>query len=232
MNSNPVKKVLFADSDSDEAAQLISFFEKERFVTTWVTDGGEVLSKALEIAPDIIILEVLLPSVDGIELCYELRKLPQFRDTVIVFISNRSEDFTQIAALEAGADDYLLKPIRARLLLSHIRAIERRLPQIENPLIIFDKQPINEILDVDTEKCCAVVEGKEIALPRKEFEILSLLLSKRGRVYSRSEIFSKIWAADTITNERAIDVHIRKLRKKIGEKYIITHKGLGYKVKV
>jgi two-component system alkaline phosphatase synthesis response regulator PhoP len=234
MNLNPTKKVLIADSNTIQIDELATFFTKEGFAVTTSQDGNEVIAQAKTFLPDVILLEVALPNIDGIELCYELRKIPELAHTVIVFISDKNEDFIQIAALEAGADDYLLKPIRARLLFSHIKAIVRRLPMIKEESPPEEKTQTSDfhsIIDIDKSKKCAIAQGREIILPRKEFEILSLLLSKRGRVFSRKEILMHVWGADILANDLGINVHIRKLRKRIGEDLIITHKGLGYKVK-
>lgn len=223
------KKILYADTDVNSLAAMTETFEKEGYEVFFIENGSLVIEKALQIRPDIIILEVVLPNVDGIEICSELRKIPSFNETLIIFLSSRHEDFVHIAALDAGGDGYFLKPIRSRLMLSQIKAIERRgnkntVKKVRVPRIF------NPVLDIDEDKVCALVNGTEIPLPKREFEILQLLLSKPGKVFSRSEIFRTIWHNESSTSERAIDVHITKLRKKIGETTIVTHKGLGYKV--
>ncbi len=229
MNVNFSKKILYADADENNLLAMVGTFEKEGYEIFFVNNGSLVIENAIKIKPDIIILEVVLPNVDGIEICSELRKINSFSDTTIVFLSSRPEDFVHIAALDAGGDCYFLKPLRARLLLSQIKAIERK----GNKNIIKKvrvAKVFNSTLDIDEDKVCALVNGIEIPLPKREFEILQLLLSKPGKVFSRSEIFRTIWNNESSTSERAIDVHITKLRKKIGETTIVTHKGLGYKV--
>ena len=232
MNNTLKKRLLYADASDVDVALLTQAFGKEGYDVFFVNDGKNVIEEAVKIQADVFILDVELPNIDGVELCVELRKLAAFVHTPILFVSARMEDYTQIAALEAGADDYLLKPTRPRLIVSHLKAIERRYVQarhftIENSIEAIE---FHAELDIDEERIGAIVGGVFVYLPRKEFEILKLLISKPGRVFSRSEIFSRVWDNQTGTNERTIDVHIRKLRKKIGEDFIVTHKGIGYKV--
>lgn len=228
MDSNITKKLLYADTDESQKAEIQQAFEREGYEVYFVHQGEEVIPKAMEMKPSVIILDVILPKIDGIELCFELRKLTDFQTIPIIFVSSQAEDFTRIAALESGADDYLIKPVRPRLIMSHINAILRRVQKSipETP------KKNNHIVEIDEEKLCAVVHGQLIYLALKEFAILKLLLSKPGRVFSRKEMFAKIWSNDSETNERTIDVHIRKLRKKIGGHFIVTYKGVGYKIEL
>ena len=231
MNTSFSKKILYADVDSSCLEAMVATFEKEGYELFFIDDGSRVVKIAQEMMPDVIVLEVILPNVDGIEICSELRKISVLNSVPIVFVSSRSEDFVQIAALDAGADGYLLKPIRSRLVFSHIKAIERRTAKSFLKKACAAKI-FNPTLDIDEDKICAIVNGEEVALARREFEILQLLLSNVGKVFSRSEILSIVWQNDTSANERTIDVHITNLRKKIGESNIFTQKGLGYKVKI
>jgi two-component system, OmpR family, alkaline phosphatase synthesis response regulator PhoP len=229
MNLTLQKKILYADTEESQKQEIITAFEREGYDVYFVVQGAQVVSNAIEIKPDVIVLDVILPQIDGIEICYELRKLEEFRLVPIVFVSSRSEDFTQIAALEAGGDDFLVKPVRPRLVMSHIKAILRRYnfektEKIEN---IADSKPK---LQINEENMCVTFEGQNIYLPLKEFNILKLLTSKPGRIFTRNEIFTKIWASESTTNERTIDVYVRRLRQKIGDEIIVTFRGIGYKV--
>jgi two-component system alkaline phosphatase synthesis response regulator PhoP len=170
-----------------------------------------------------------MPGMDGIETCAELRKLPRLNKTLIMFLTARSEDYSQIAGLDAGADDYISKPIKPRVFVSRINALLRRYQKEQEP----DKKTINiEDLIIDEERYLVIKDENEIILPRKEFELLLLLASKPNRVFNRDEIFSRVWGSDVIVGERTIDVHIRKLRQKIGIVNIKTVKGVGYKFEV
>jgi two-component system alkaline phosphatase synthesis response regulator PhoP len=174
--------------------------------------------------PQLIILDLMMPKLDGIETCRELRTMPEFKNTLITFLTARDEDYSQIAGFEVGADDYITKPIKPRVFISRIRALMRRLETAET----VSKVNIGDI-EIDRERYLVLKGGTEITLPRKEFELMSLLASKPGRVFKREEILSKVWGTDTIVGDRTIDVHIRKLREKIGEDYFKTIKGIGYK---
>jgi two-component system, OmpR family, alkaline phosphatase synthesis response regulator PhoP len=226
MNSKISKKLLYADADESQKIEITESFEREGYEVYFVHQGDMVISKTKEINPNVIVLDVLLPNIDGIELCIELRKIENFKNIPIVFVSSQIEDFTQIAALDSGADGYLAKPTRPRLIMSHINSILRR-AQNNIPKNIEDTK---SLLAIDEEKLCAIVDGAFVPLALKEFAILRFLLSKPGRVFTRKEIFEKNWSDDSKTNERTIDVHIRKLRKKIGGHFVSTFKGVGYKV--
>jgi two-component system alkaline phosphatase synthesis response regulator PhoP len=166
----------------------------------------------------------MMPKLDGIETCRELRTMPEFKNTLITFLTARDEDYSQIAGFEVGADDYITKPIKPRVFISRIRALLRRLETSE----MGAKLSVGDI-EIDRERYLVLKAGKEITLPRKEFELMNLLASNPGRVFKREEILSKVWGNDTIVGDRTIDVHIRKLREKIGDDYFKTIKGIGYK---
>ena len=220
-------KILVVDDEPDILEFLQYNLEKEGFTVVTASDGEAGIQMAERENPDLIILDIMMPKMDGVEVCRVLRSRPQFAQTVIAFLTAREEDFSQIAALETGGDDYITKPIRPRVFLSRIRALLRRSERndkevVENITLIGD-------LAIDRDRIL-VQRGEEvIELAKKEFELLNLLVSKPGKVFSREEIFNKVWGTDVIVGNRTIDVHIRKLREKIGDHYIKTIKGIGYK---
>jgi two-component system alkaline phosphatase synthesis response regulator PhoP len=223
MEVNDVK-ILLVDDESDVLDFMKYNLEKEGFWVYTAQDGLEGLQLAKKINPDIIILDLMMPKLDGIETCRELRALPEFKNTIITFLTARDEDYSQIAGFEVGADDYITKPIKPRVFISRIRALLRRLEANSGDA----KLKVGDIV-IDRERYMVVKSGVEIQLPRKEFELMSLLVSKPGRVFKREEILSKVWGNETIVGDRTIDVHIRKLREKIGDDYFKTIKGIGYK---
>ena len=223
MEVNDVK-ILLVDDESDVLDFMKYNLEKEGFWVYTAQDGLEGLQLAKKINPDIIILDLMMPKLDGIETCRELRALPEFKNTIITFLTARDEDYSQIAGFEVGADDYITKPIKPRVFISRIRALLRRLEANSGDA----KLKVGDIV-IDRERYIVVKSGVEIQLPRKEFELMSLLVSKPGRVFKREEILSKVWGNETIVGDRTIDVHIRKLREKIGDDYFKTIKGIGYK---
>ncbi len=220
-------KILVVDDEPD----IIQFIEynllKEGFQVFTASNGKEAIEKTKSENPDLLILDIMMPEMDGVEVCRQLRSDSNLEHILITFLTARSEDYSQIAALDIGGDDYITKPIRPRLLISRIKALLRRRNRgiDEAPQII-------ELggLMIDKERIQVKVDGKEIDLAKKEFELLSLLLSKPGKVFTREEIYRKIWGNDVIVGNRTIDVHIRKLREKIGNEYIKTSKGIGYKI--
>lgn len=218
-------RILIVDDEPDILEFLSYNLEKDGF-TVFTADNGKV---GIEIAkkeqPDIILLDVMMPEMDGIETCRHLRELPQFENTIIAFLTARTEDYSQIAGFETGADDYIGKPIKPRVLASRLRALLRRYDSKENK----QANIIVGTLEIDRERYLIVHNGVEIAVPRKEFELLYLLASKPGKVFKRDEILNEIWGRDIIVGDRTIDVHIRKLREKLGEELIRTVKGIGYK---
>lgn len=223
-------KILIVDDEQD----ILEFIEynllKEGYQVTTANNGREGLKVAKEINPNLIILDIMMPGLDGVEVCRELRSMPEFNDTIIAFLTARSEDYSQIAGFEVGGDDYITKPIRPRVLTSRIGALLRRTANFEQQQE-EEEDKIIKVADliIDKEKVLVYRNDEAIVLAKKEFELLGLLVSKPGKVFSRDEIFSKIWGADVIVGNRTIDVHIRKLREKIGDDYIRTIKGIGYK---
>jgi two-component system alkaline phosphatase synthesis response regulator PhoP len=220
-------RILLVDDEEDILTLLKYNLEKDGFEVRTAMNGIEALSEAKLFSPELILLDVMMPEMDGIETCSELRKLPQFNNTMICFLTARGEDYSQIAGYNSGADDYITKPIKPRVLISKIRAMLRRnVPAIEiNKTEIITQGSV----EIDREKYLVKVEGKEISLPKKEFELLSLLVNGQGTVFTRDVILDQVWGSDIVVGDRTIDVHIRKLREKIGDDYIKTIKGVGYK---
>jgi len=221
-------KILIVDDEPDILEFLKYNLDKEdEFEVFTAADGEEGIKVAEETRPTLIILDIMMPKMDGVEVCRHLRAKPEFENTIITFLTARDEDYSQIAALDVGGDDYITKPIRPRVFLSRIKALLRRSGRIQ------ESEPSGVIkvadLAIDSERV-NVTRGEEvIELAKKEFELLYLLVSKPGKVFSREEIFNKVWGTDVIVGNRTIDVHIRKLREKIGDHYIKTIKGIGYK---
>jgi two-component system alkaline phosphatase synthesis response regulator PhoP len=220
------KKILIVDDEPDILEFLQYNLKKEGFDVVTASDGKQAITVAEREKPDMIILDIMMPELDGVETCRLLRSHKDFADTPVAFLTARDEDFSQIAALDVGGDDYITKPIKPRVLISRIQALLRRVNR-------FNDADLEEIrlhdLVIDKHKVLVFKSERPIELPRKEFEILWLLATKPGRVFTREEIFDKIWGADVIVGNRTIDVHIRKLRERLGEEYIKTVKGIGYK---
>ncbi|MDW8273262.1 MAG: response regulator transcription factor [Chitinophagales bacterium] len=223
MEPNDIK-ILLVDDETDVLDFMKYNLEREGFWVQTATNGLEAIDVAKKLQPHIIILDLMMPKLDGIETCRELRNMPMFKSTIIAFLTARDEDYSQIAGFEVGADDYITKPIKPRVFISRIRALLRRLENNDNAKIIKAGD-----IEVDRERYIVIKNGMEISLPRKEFELLNLLISKPGRVFKREEILSKVWGNDTIVGDRTIDVHIRKLREKLGDENFKTIKGIGYK---
>ena len=174
--------------------------------------------------PELVVLDVMMPEMDGMEVCREIRKLPTLKNAMIAFLTARNEDYSQITGFDSGADDYITKPIKPNVFVSRVKALLRKI----------EKKPSSTIIEIggikiDPEKYLVKQNGKEIIFPKKEFELLSLLISKPGKVFKREEILNNVWGHDVVVGDRTIDVHIRKLREKLGEEYITTVKGVGYK---
>jgi len=224
------KKILLVDDEID-ILEFISYnLEKEGYKVYTAQNGKDAIRIAEKKEPDLIILDVMMPEMDGIVTCEEIRKIPKLKSTIIAFLTARSEDYSQIAGFEAGADDYITKPIRPKVLLSRVKALLKRTQVVEEEEKVADDTTINiGSLSIDRERYMISVAGQEMILPRKEFELLSLLASKPGKVFTREEIYSSVWGEQVIVGDRTIDVHIRKLREKIGEDHIKTLKGIGYK---
>ena len=230
MSNKGEHKILIVDDEPDILEFIGYNLSREGFSIFKVDNGQEALRMAKKLVPNLILLDVMMPEMDGIETCEKLRSIPELNKTLIAFLTARGEDYSQIAGFDAGGDDYITKPIKPKVLVSRIKALLKRTTQIiqddETPVSLEVK---NAGLLIDKEKYIIHADGKELFLPKKEFELLVLLVSKPGKVFNREEIFSKVWGDDIIVGDRTIDVHIRKLREKIGEKYIKTIKGVGYK---
>jgi two-component system alkaline phosphatase synthesis response regulator PhoP len=229
MNYNNYK-ILVIDDEPD-ILEFISYNLKKEGFNVEVADNGIHGLEAVEKSPpDLILLDIMMPEMDGVEFCRRLRSQKKHDKIIIAFLSARNEDFTQIAALDTGGDDFINKPIRPQVLLSRIKALLRRSASDTDTqrgeVIEFGKS--GEFI-IDKEKVSVIIHEKNLDLAKKEFELLYLLASKPGRVFTRDEIFTKIWGSEVIVGNRTIDVHVRKVREKIGEDYIKTVKGIGYK---
>jgi len=217
-------KILLVDDEPD-ILQLLSYnLGAEGYQLETARNGREAIDKAKAFHPDLIILDLMMPVMDGIEACLEIRKISELRHCTIAFLTARSEDHSQIAGLEAGADDYITKPVKPRILVSKVKALLRRSEEVPS-----DKLELNGIT-IDRERYLVKKNDVEINLPKKEFELLALLASSPGKVFSREKILTNIWGSDVIVGDRTIDVHIRKLREKLGDGTIKTVKGVGYKM--
>lgn len=220
------KKILIVDDEPDILEFLQYNLKKEGYLVVTAPDGQQAIHTAEREKPNLILLDIMMPEMDGVEACRVLRSNKAFDDTPIAFLTARDEDFSQIAALDVGGDDYITKPIKPRVLISRINALLRR--SVRSTEEATRSISLHDLV-IDMDKVLVFKNGEAIELPRKEFEILWLLASKPGRVFTREEIFDKIWGMDVIVGNRTIDVHIRKLREHIGEHYIKTMKGIGYK---
>ena len=211
--------------DEEDIINLLSYnLEKEGFKVYSAMNGVEGIEMAKKIHPSLIVLDVMMPEMDGIEVCETIRANSTIGDTKICFLTARNEDYSQIAGLDAGADDYVAKPIKPKVLVSRIKAILRR------SSISEEKKENKETgLVIDREKYTVTLKGEDIHLPKKEFELLALLASKPGKVFEREVILETVWGTEIVVGDRTIDVHVRKLREKIGDEYIKTVKGVGYK---
>lgn len=223
-------KILLVDDELDILEFLSYNLEKEGFIVYTAKNGIEALKIAEKKTPHLIILDVMMPEMDGIAACEELRKMPSLNSTLIAFLTARGEDYSQIAGFEAGADDYITKPIRPKVLISRVKALLKRSGESTVAAVVEDPNTVNiGNLLIDKEKYLIRIDDIEMVLPRKEFELLSLLVSKPGKVFTREEIYSSVWGENVVVGDRTIDVHIRKLREKIGNERIKTLKGIGYK---
>lgn len=226
MTATPAK-ILLVDDEPDILEILEFNLRKEGFEVTTAGNGEEGLAAAREMLPDLIVLDIMMPVMDGVEVCRQLRADQRFDNTIITFLTAREEDYSQIAALDTGGDDYITKPIRPRVLISRVKALLRRNARQE------EEENVSSItigdLEIDLEQILVRRGEDRIELAKKEFDLLTLLASKPGKVFSREEIFNKVWGSDVIVGNRTIDVHIRKLREKLGDHYIKTIKGIGYK---
>lgn len=214
-------KILIID-DEDDIREILKYnLSKEGYETFDANNGESGLKKCIEINPDLVLLDIMMPGMDGIEVCETIRKTPGLENVLICFLTARGEDYSQIAGLDAGADDFVAKPIKPKVLISRINAILRRKSG--------ESKSYSEGLVINRERYHVELNGQVIQLPRKEFELLALLASKPGSVFEREVILDSVWGSDIVVGDRTIDVHIRKLREKIGSDYIVTIKGIGYK---
>ena len=216
---------MIIDDEKDIREILEYNLEKEGFTVYKASDGKDGIELARSKKPDVVLLDVMMPDMDGIEVCDVLRSDPSTKDLRICFLTARNEDYSQIAGFDAGADDYVAKPIKPRVLISRLKALMRRTRGISNEESVVDDGQ----LVIDREKYLVVQNGQPIHLPRKEFELLALLASKPEKVFDRNIILEKVWGSGVVVGDRTIDVHVRKLREKIGGDYIKTVKGVGYK---
>jgi two-component system alkaline phosphatase synthesis response regulator PhoP len=220
-----VFKILLVDDEQDILDFLSYNLKKDGFEVHVANNGRDAIEIAKNVTPHLVILDVMMPEMDGIETCRELREIPALKDTMIAFLTARNEDYSQIAGFDVGADDYITKPIKPRVLSSRIKALLRRLNPEETHI---DKMEVGGI-KIDIERFLVIKNGEEISLPKKEFKLLALLATKPGKVFTREVILHQIWGDEVIVGDRTIDVHIRKLREKLGDNFIKTIKGIGYK---
>ena len=214
--------ILLVDDEPDILEFLSYNLKKEGFKVFSANNGEEGVKMVQQLSPSLILMDVMMPQMDGIEACQIIRKELQMYQPIIAFLTARAEDYAQIAGFEAGADDYISKPIRPRLLVTKLESLLRRI----NPERPFESNALS--IEIDRERYVVLINDKELNLPKKEFELLELLASRPGKVFNRDQILTLVWGNETIVGERTIDVHIRKLREKIGENYIRTIKGVGY----
>lgn len=224
--NNAGQKILIVDDEPD-ILELIEYnLKKEGYQVFTATNGQEGITVAKKVHPDLIILDIMMPKMDGIEACRLMRAIPEFKNTFMVFLTARSEEYSEIAGFNVGADDYIAKPIKPRALVSRINAILRRNAGTEE--VSENKLEIGDLV-IDREAYLVFQGGNKVVLAKKEFELLYLLASKPGKVYTRESILKNIWEDSVVVTNRTIDVHIRKLREKLGETYVSTVKGVGYK---
>ncbi|MCX3265449.1 response regulator transcription factor [Pedobacter agri] len=224
--NNAGQKILIVDDEPD-ILELIEYnLKKEGYQVFTASNGQEGITVAKKVHPDLIILDIMMPKMDGIEACRLMRAIPDFKNTFMVFLTARSEEYSEIAGFNVGADDYIAKPIKPRALVSRINAILRRNTGTEE--ISENKLEIGDLV-IDREAYLVFQSGNKVVLAKKEFELLYLLASKPGKVYTRESILKNIWEDSVVVTNRTIDVHIRKLREKLGETYVSTVKGVGYK---
>jgi two-component system alkaline phosphatase synthesis response regulator PhoP len=218
-----VRRVLIADDEPDIIEILKYNLEKNGYQVVSAKDGEEAVEMAKHVKPDLVVLDMMMPKKNGMEVCEILRAQPAFKDTLIMFLTALSDESTQLKGFSTGADDYVSKPVSPNVFVSKVNALFRRMKRPESKIIT-----INSLI-IDPEKFIVEYEGKEITLAKKEFELLYLLASKPGRVFLRNEILSQVWGNEVIVGDRTIDVHIRKIRQKLGVDCITTVKGVGYK---
>jgi two-component system alkaline phosphatase synthesis response regulator PhoP len=223
---NSAIKILLVDDEPD-IIEIVGFnLKNEGYQVFSAQNGIEAVQVAKNVLPHLIILDIMMPEMDGIDACEKIRSVPELQNVLITFFTARGEDYSQMAGYNVGADDYITKPIKPKVLASKVRALLRRMT-ISSPEY-YDKTTVGNII-IDREEYLVIKNGIKLALPRKEFELFSLLASKPGKVFKRDDILTKVWGTEVIVGGRTIDVHIRKLREKIGDNYFETVKGVGYK---
>ena len=214
-------RILLIDDEADILEFVKYNLEKDGYEVFTASNGAEGLEVALKVKPHLILLDMMMPVLDGIETCKAIRQSPTLKNVMVVYLSAVGSEETQLQGYDAGADDYINKPIKMNILRSRVQAILKRIPSIE--------EPSNDKLEIDVEHYLVKKGDETIVLPRKEFSLLQLLHSEPGKLFPREEIYAKVWGSNVIVGDRTIDVHIRKLRQKIGEEHIVTIKGVGYK---
>jgi len=224
MNNSDIK-ILLVDDEPD-ILEIVGYnLKNEGYLVYTASNGVDALKSAKKITPNLILLDIMMPEMDGIEACEKIRAIKSLENTLIAFLTARNEDYSQVAGFEAGADDYITKPIKPKVLVSKVKSLLRRLKaenQADSTVVVGD-------ITINRDEYVVFKGDKKIFLPRKEFELFYLLGSKPGKVFTRDEIMSKVWGSQVIVGDRTIDVHIRKLREKIGDSYFKTIKGVGYK---
>jgi two-component system alkaline phosphatase synthesis response regulator PhoP len=219
-------KILLVDDEKD-ILEIVGYnLAQEGYQISTASNGKEAVINAKKELPQLIILDVMMPEMDGIEACENIRKIPELQDTIITFLTARSEDYSQVAGFDAGADDYITKPIKPKVLVSKVKALLRRFKNDSKPNSTLTVGNI----EINREEYKIINNGQEIILPRKEFELFYLLATKPGKVFTREEILDKVWGSEVVVGGRTIDVHIRKLREKMGDDFFKTIKGVGYKI--
>ncbi|MDM1408780.1 response regulator transcription factor [Myroides sp. DF42-4-2] len=221
-------KVLLVDDEQD-IIEIISYnLEKEGYQVSTARNGKEAIEKAKKELPHLIILDVMMPEMDGMEACENIRKIDSLQNVIVAFLTARGEDYSQVAGFDAGADDYITKPVKPKVLMSKIKALLRRLKTVEET----ESGDVIQIgnIEINRDEYKILIDGAELSLPRKEFELLYLLASKPGKVFTREEILDRVWGNEVVVGGRTIDVHIRKLREKVGDDCFKTIKGVGYKL--
>lgn len=215
--------ILLVDDEEDILEFLSYNLQKEGYKVFTASNGEEALKMVKQLSPSLILLDIMMPKMDGIETCQMIRKDLQFSQPIIAFLTSRAEDYSQVAGFEAGADDYITKPIRPRLLVSKVSSLLRRIDRT-----VEEKETTKSFIKINRDKYIVEINGEKIILPKKEFELLEMLANRPGNVFTREQILSTVWGNEAIVGERTIDVHIRKLREKLGNNYIRTIKGVGY----
>lgn len=225
MGNKPTQKVLVVD-DEEPILELLKYnLEKQGYDVRTAADGHQAVEQAKKFHPDLVLLDIMMPKMDGVEACRQIRAMPEMINTFIVFLTARAEEYSEVAAFDVGADDYILKPIKPRALMSRISALFRRDSKKKNT---SSQIKIGDLV-IDRTSYTIQIKGKEVSLPKKEFELLFFLAQNPNKVFSRDDLLQNIWGSDVYVLARTVDVHIRKVREKIGDDYITTVKGVGYK---